>query len=148
MTEIEPSTTVPELLKLTAERFPDAPALIAPGRQPRTYRELIDQVQTASEALMGMGYGREDRLAIVLPNGPEMAAAFLSVASTATAAPLNPNYGAVEFEFYLSDLDARALIVAEGEPSEARGVASELGIPILGRVLRTAWIGRRRVPTV
>ena len=39
-----------------------------------------------------MGVGRGDRVAIVLPNGPEMAAAFLGVASGAVAAPLNPAY--------------------------------------------------------
>ena len=37
--------------------------------------------------------------------------AFLSVASAATSAPLNPAYRASEFDFYLSDLDAKALLV-------------------------------------
>jgi acyl-CoA synthetase (AMP-forming)/AMP-acid ligase II/acyl carrier protein len=128
---VERTNTLPHLLQSTAEKFPNAFALTAPGRKPCTYRQLFDQIQTASEGLAGMGYGRRDRLAIVLPNGPEMAAAFLAVASTGTAAPLNPNYGAVEFEFYLSDLNARALIVAEGEPTEARSVADDLGIPII-----------------
>ena len=58
-----------------------------------------------------LGVGRGDRVAIVLPNGPEMAAAFLSVAAAAAAAPLNPAYRQDEFEFYLGDLNAKALIV-------------------------------------
>jgi acyl-coenzyme A synthetase/AMP-(fatty) acid ligase len=57
------------------------------------------------------GVGRNDRVAIVLDNGPEMAVAFLCIAAGATAAPLNPAYRADEFEFYLSDLNARLLIV-------------------------------------
>ena len=40
--------------------------------------------------LNARGVGRGDRVAIVLPNGPEMATAFLAVAATATTAPLNP----------------------------------------------------------
>ena len=60
-----------------------------------------------SAALNGMGIGRNDRVAIVLPNGPEMAAAFVAIACGATTAPLNPAYKADEFDFYLADLNAR-----------------------------------------
>jgi acyl-CoA synthetase (AMP-forming)/AMP-acid ligase II len=66
----------------------------------------------------------------VLDNGPEMAVAFLSVASLATAAPLNPGYRAEEFEFYLSDLGARMLIVGHEKDSPAIGVAAKLKIPV------------------
>ncbi|MGD8603764.1 MAG: AMP-binding protein [Anaerolineales bacterium] len=128
---IESHPTVTHLLQSTVERFPEATALLAPGMDPLTYRQLWDQVQNASQELANMGFGRGDRLAIVLPNGPEMAAAFLTVACIGTAAPLNPNYGAVEFEFYLSDLEARALIIAEGMPSEARNVAMDMNIPVV-----------------
>ena len=50
-------------------------------------------------ALNARGIGRNDRVAIVLDNGPEMAAAFLCISAGATAAPLNPAYRADEFEF-------------------------------------------------
>jgi acyl-coenzyme A synthetase/AMP-(fatty) acid ligase len=48
---------------------------------------------------------------MVLPNGPEMATALVSVVSCATAAPLNPAYGAADFDFYLSDLNAKVLMI-------------------------------------
>jgi acyl-CoA synthetase (AMP-forming)/AMP-acid ligase II len=70
-------------------------------------------------------------VAIVLPNGPEMAAAFVSVAAGATTAPLNPAYKAEEFEFYLSDLKARALVAQRGVETPARAVAEKLGVPVL-----------------
>ena len=44
--------------------------------------------------------GRNDRLAIVLANGPEMASCFISAACGVATAPLNPAYRADEFEFY------------------------------------------------
>ena len=43
-------------------------------------------------ALNAIGIGRGDRVAIVLPNGPEMAASFVAIACGATTAPLNPAY--------------------------------------------------------
>jgi acyl-CoA synthetase (AMP-forming)/AMP-acid ligase II len=81
--------------------------------------------------LNAVGIGRGDRIAIVLPNGPEMATAFLAAASTGTAAPLNPAYRADEYRFYLTDLNATALIVQRGVDTEARAVAAELGVPVI-----------------
>ncbi len=83
------------------------------------------------QSLNAMGIGRGDRVGIVLPNCPEMATAFVAVASTCTAAPLNMAYRADEFEFYLSDLKAKALIVASGSETPARAVAAKLGIAII-----------------
>ena len=57
------------------------------------------------------GVVRGDRVAVVMPNGPEMASLFLGVASVASCAPLNAAYRSSEFEFYLSDLKPKLLIV-------------------------------------
>ena len=85
----------------------------------------------AAEQLRALGIGRNDRIAIVLPNGPEMATAFLSVAACATTAPLNPAYRAKEFDFYLSDIGAKAILVSEDETGPAVTVAEKLGIGVL-----------------
>ena len=85
-----------------------------------------------------MGIGRNDRVAIVLPNGPEMAAAFIAIACGATTAPLNPAYRAEEFDFYLSDLNAKALVILEGMESPARAVAAARNIPIVTLVRQAA----------
>ncbi|NBU12862.1 MAG: long-chain fatty acid--CoA ligase, partial [Betaproteobacteria bacterium] len=78
-----------------------------------------------------MGIGRNDRVGIVLSNGPEMATAFMAVAAGTTSAPLNPAYRGEEFEFYLSDLHAKALIVEQGSTSPAIEVAKKLGVAIV-----------------
>ena len=85
---------------------------------------------------------RGDRVAIVLPNGPEMAAAFLATAAHATAAPLNPAYRVDEFAFYLEDLRARALILEAGAESPAIEAAKRVGVPIIGLTPET----RTRAP--
>src|SRR5579863_8126939 len=93
-----------ELLQKWAKVTPNAFAIAAPGRPPLTYGRLLSHVDQTIKALHAMGVGRGDRVAIILPDGPEMAVAMLAVASSATSGPLNPNYRSNEFEFYLSDM--------------------------------------------
>jgi oxalate---CoA ligase len=109
----------------------EAVAIGGIDRAPLTYSGLRLQVAETAAALAGFGIGRGDAVAIVLPNGPEMASAFVAIAAAAVAAPLNPTYRADEYEFYLSDLGARALVVAAGQETPARRVAAELAIPVL-----------------
>jgi acyl-CoA synthetase (AMP-forming)/AMP-acid ligase II len=121
-------STVAELLAAGAA---DRPAIRAPERSPLSYAGLRALAGRTIASLNGIGIGRGDRVAIVLPNGPEMAAAFVAVAGGATTAPLNPAYKDEEFEFYLTDLKARALVVQQGVETPARAVAARLGVPVL-----------------
>ncbi|HYV98529.1 MAG TPA: acyl--CoA ligase [Gemmatimonadaceae bacterium] len=116
--------------QLLASGDANAVALSAPGGKPLTYTGLRAHIERTVAALNAQGIGAGDRVAIVLDNGPEMASAFLAVASAATAAPLNPVYRAEEFEFYLTDLNAKLLIVAKGKESASIGVAEKLGVPV------------------
>src|SRR6185312_973516 len=123
----ENAVTIPQLLEVGAEKHT---AITAPGGVPLSYGALRAQVAATVSALNSRGIGRNDRVAIVLDNGPEMATAFLGVAAGATAAPLNPAYRADEFEFYLTDLRAKLLIYAAGKETPAEAVANKLGVPI------------------
>ena len=109
----------------------DAVAIAASGAPPLTYGGLRALVAATLVSLNDLGIGRNDRVAIVLPNGPAMATAFVAIASAATSAPLNPSYRGDEFEFYMSDLDAKALIVEAGSESPAIAAARKLGVRIL-----------------
>ncbi len=131
--EVPPSTAIVyEFIRQGAENAPEAPALIAPGRSPLSYSELLRQIESTAVALAEFGVRRDDTVAVVLPNGPEMAACFLGVTSCAAIAPLNPAYAEPEMAFYLSDLDAKVLIVPEDDASSpAVAAASELGIPVI-----------------
>lgn len=118
-------------LKAQAQKNPDSIAIAAPERLPLTYRRLLEQIDSVISQLNCLGVGRFDRVAVALPNSPEMAVAFLAIASSATCAPLNPAYRQKEFDFYLSDLKAKALIVQSGVADPARTAAKERGIPII-----------------
>jgi acyl-CoA synthetase (AMP-forming)/AMP-acid ligase II/acyl carrier protein len=66
-----------------------------------------------------------------------MAMAFLAVSSIAAFAPLNPSLRGTEFDFYLGDLDAAAMIVERGVDSTAREIAAARKIPVIELVRET-----------
>jgi len=110
------------------------PALGAPDRPDLSFGDLAAQIARTGAQLASLGAGPGAAVAIALPNGPEMAAAFLGVAAHATAAPLNPNYTADEFAFYIEDLGAKLLIVQQGVDSPARAAAARLGTTVINLV--------------
>jgi len=134
--------SIERLLAGQAERQPEAAALMFSGGPPITYRSLHEQVTGIRTSLRAAGVASDDRVAIVHPNGPGMAVAFLGVASAATCAPLNPTYAAAEFDFYLEDLDARAVIVPSNWDSPVREVAQKRGIRVLELTDRVSPEGR------
>jgi acyl-CoA synthetase (AMP-forming)/AMP-acid ligase II len=123
-----PADTVSALL---ARGDDDAPAIGAPGRPWLSHGGLRALARRTVTSLNAAGIGRGDHVALVLPNGPEAAAAFVTIACGATTAPLNPGYKMDEFAFYLGDIGARALVVMAGMDTPARGAAAERGIPVV-----------------
>src|SRR5262245_18785704 len=99
-----PCLCQPHHLAHQAGRIPDAAAILAPGRAALTYRRLYQQIDTMGRTLRAMGIGSHDRIAVVLPNGPEAAVAILTVMARAARAPMNPAYGFEEFERYFAAL--------------------------------------------
>jgi len=149
-------TTDRTLKDLLASGRDDAVAIAAHEAPPLTYEGLRALIERTCATLNDLGIGLGDRVAIVLPNGPEMATAFLSVATAAASAPLNPGYRQEEFEFYLEDLKAKALIVEAGDrvwinilapgltlgSQSGRVLRIEYGEPAADaiRIVRHAWI--------
>jgi len=92
----------------------DRPALVTLDRPSLTYRQLHENIVQLAAQLNSFGLGKGDRIAIVMPNGPEMIVTFLAVATCGTAAPLNPKYKQEEFNFYYKDTQTKALITLPG----------------------------------
>ena len=129
-------------IEAQARRAPAAPAITAPGAAPLSYRDLLAQVDEVLAVLATWGLGRGDRIALVLPQGPELAVAFVATALGATAVPLNPAYRPAELERYLETAGARAVIVPAGGGSAARTAAAKLGLPVLDLAPRPGMAGR------
>jgi|EndMetStandDraft_5_1072996.scaffolds.fasta_scaffold01561_3 acyl-CoA synthetase (AMP-forming)/AMP-acid ligase II len=126
-----PFSCVAHLLEHQAKRIPDAPAILAPDRAPLTYGRLYQHVDKVGRTLRAMGIGHRDRIAVVLPNGPELAVAVFAAAAIGACAPLNPAYGSEELDRYLADLHPRALITLAGIDSPARRAALSRGIRVI-----------------
>ena len=88
------------MLEHQAGRIPDAPAILAPGRAPLSYGRLYRHIDGMGRTLRAMGVDRHDRVAVVLPNGPELAVAILTVSASAVCVPMNPAYGREELDRY------------------------------------------------
>ena len=110
---------------------PESIAISAPDRPSLPHGLLSEQTLSAGGQLKSLQVGGDDRVAIVLPNGPAMASAFVCLSPWCATAPLNPAYKTDEYEFYLNDLDAKILLVETGSTSPALDVASRLGIKIV-----------------
>src|SRR5918997_1450914 len=67
------------MLDIIMHGDPANPAILAPERPPLTYGDLQDLATDSVGRLNALGIGRNDRVAILLPNGPEMAASDLGV---------------------------------------------------------------------
>jgi len=127
MSKLQPST----IATLLAAHPDAAPAIGAPGRPWLDFAALRALAAQSRETLNRLGIGRGDRVAIVLPNGPEMAAAFVTLAQTVATAPLNPAYREDEFDFYITDLKARAIVVGYDYDGPALAVAARRGVDVL-----------------
>ena len=110
----------------TAIAVPDGPSL--------TYAQLRQMVDEAALRLASFGVRREDRVAIIFPNGPEAIVLFLAAARVGTACPLNPAYKEAEFRFYLEDTGARFLLAPRENGTDARKALSTGSTVIEGEI--------------
>jgi acyl-CoA synthetase (AMP-forming)/AMP-acid ligase II/thioesterase domain-containing protein len=129
---VDKTDTIAALLRYQYERIPDHIAMMAPGRIPLTYGAMRELLDSAARDFCEFGFEHNDRVALVLPVGAELALAFLAVtAAGLSCAPLNPAYGPNELEFYLTDLQPKAVIVPTAISLPVRDVAARLGISLI-----------------
>ncbi len=105
------ATSIPELLDLSANRWPDNIALrCMDGRW--SYRDLRKRLAQIASALASFGVKKGDRVAIFMPNNLEYMPIFLGItAAGATIVPLNAMLKAPELEKLLLDSGARVLFL-------------------------------------
>ena len=106
------------------------PALVCPDDGVAiTYPELAAAVADLAGRLRAAGVQPGDRVAVVLPNGPEIVALLFALASLgATMAPLNPAYTEPEYRFFLDDLAPQLVLVGAGAAPAARAAAGAIAI--------------------
>jgi acyl-CoA synthetase (AMP-forming)/AMP-acid ligase II/acyl carrier protein len=101
-----------------------------------TYGALWMQTRDVVRGLRSLGLGRTDRVAVVLPGGPEAAVAMIAVAAGAVCVPLNPGFTDDEYQRYFGELHLAALLTHAHSNSVSRRAAHALGIPVIEIVTR------------
>ena len=104
-------------LERGARYYPERTALDREGSH-LTFRELHVRVAEIAAALSGEGFTAGDRLALLLPNGPEYvelvyACAWLGL----IAIPLNTRLSAAEIDHILADANPRGLVLHSSLPA-------------------------------
>ena len=99
--------TVSASLARSAKRFGDAPALYYMGKK-ITFAELDALVNRFARALMGLGIVKGDKVAMVLPNIPQVVIANMATLRLGAVTVMNnPLYTEHELAYQLNDSDAR-----------------------------------------
>lgn len=113
---------------------PGRPALVvADSGQVITYAQLAAQVEALARRLAGLGVRRGDRVALALPNGPDIVLLLLAITALgAGAAPLNPAYTESEFGFYLGDIGPRLMLIPASGEEAASAAAEAAGTTLIG----------------
>jgi len=108
-----PDLALWQLLEETARRFPERPALRFYGRQ-WTYRGLLEAAERFARGLLAEGLEPGDRVALVLPNSPQMVIAYYgALRAGAEVVPTNPLYTPREFKVQFEDCQPRFVIALD-----------------------------------
>lgn len=123
-----PNLSVFGMLEAAARNHPDAPALAWFGRR-ISYAELLKEVERCSAALAGLGVGKGNRVALILPNCPQYPIAFYATARLgAVVVGNNPLYTTREMEHQLRDCDPAVVVVLDLLYSDFAEVFETVGL--------------------
>jgi long-chain acyl-CoA synthetase len=97
------------------------------GDERMDYAELRDRVERLAAGLASRGLGDGAPVALVLPNVPDFAVAFLGILRAGgIAVPLNPQFKEAELEFYFGECGVKAVVADETSAPTCQGVAARM----------------------
>ena len=123
-----PNIPVNHLLRSAVRRFPLHPAIFFEGRR-FTYRRLNHDVNRFANALLGLGITKGTRVALLLPNIPQMVIAFYgTMKADMTAVFVPPMIEPEEVVRQIRDSEATVLVTLSIWTSLAARLQQEAGI--------------------
>ena len=106
-----PEETLVDVVRRSAEEQPHHSAMYFKGVS-LSCRELDRQSDALAGALLSLGLGIGDRVALIMPNSPQMIISELGIwKAGAIAVPMNPLYTVIELEHALNECGAETVIV-------------------------------------
>ena len=150
-----PSKTLIDLLGESSKRYPEDPSLLFKGAS-LSYGDLDRQSNAFASALVESGVRKGDRVALLLPNSPQMIIAEFGIwKAGAIAVPINPIYTDYELVHAFNECGAEVAVVLtsfygkakalKGRTPLKRIIASSIKeyLPTFTRVLFTLFKERK-----
>jgi oxalate---CoA ligase len=125
-----PDATVATIIAEHVAIRPESPAIVPSKGNVLTYGALGAQIAAFGAGLRANGIAPSARVAIMLPDGLELAVAIVAVACHAVAVPLNPKTTATEILSLFTRLHIDAIVTSNKIDTAARSVAARLGTPL------------------
>jgi len=108
-----PNWSLPDLLRRSAARYPDGPALRFYGAC-LTYQELDTLATRFAASLRALGVRPQDRVAIMLPNLPQgLITYYGALRAGAVVVQINPLYVSSEIEAQLADSGSETIVALD-----------------------------------
>lgn len=133
MTEEPAFLTIADLL-FNGNQDPDHPAIESPGYEPMTFRDLRELIRAVMKTLNAQGNRPNDRIAVVMPDGPAAAVMIIAAMAGFTTIPLNARSTSQELGALFSHLGITMVVVQEGFATPARQAAARQNIRVIGLV--------------
>ena len=126
--EIAPDLTVVDMIRKAVQKDPSAEAVIC-GDTRLTWAQFDDRVNRVANALIGLGVGRTDRVAVLSPNSDKYAEVFIGgLRAGACLTPLSTMASSEALQKMLVDCGAKVLFLAEKYRPLVAGFLDDLDI--------------------
>ncbi len=142
----EPRETLPQLLDMAAQKFPENTATVFMGGR-LTYKELNALADRFAAVVSSLGLGTGSRLAIHLPNSPQFIYCYYgALRAGCTVIPCNPLYVERELEYQLQDSGAEAIVTLSRFYPMVRKIKNKISLEtIIATNIKEHFAGHMRL---
>ena len=131
-----------DTLKKAYKFYPRKSAIVCGGKR-WTYQEFYERVQRLSIYLKGLGVGKDDKIAILLPNCHHFLEAYYGIAQIgAISVPINHRLSPREIAFILEDSESKILIADPMFQKQVDSIRGEMK-----QIKRILWTGEGEIPS-
>ncbi len=126
-----PEVPLDELLRRSAEKHPNAIAIIFEGLK-MTYKELDEAVSRLATALQELGVQKGDKVAIYLPNCPQFVISYYAILRAGgVVTAVNPLYTERELEYQLNNAEAVGIVTLDVLYEKVARVRDKTGLKFI-----------------
>lgn len=120
-----------DLIGRQAVERPHATAVIRAAGDALCFAELAETLKQTRERLAELGIGPQDRVGVVLPDGPDTALVMLALIGAASCCPVDPKSTEAEYDSFLRRVRPSAVLVMSELSPRARAACSARGVPVI-----------------